>query len=228
MDTVRKLSMQAEQTLNSGLGNPYIMGTLKVLLVLYASRIAPDLPEYLSSWFSNTFVKIGLIFLMIYIAERDFQLAILIAIIFVLGTNVLSGRGVLESFANYNQEYTKHGNQTLIEPRSVIMPCVEGITPEELLESFEGDESQMHETIIYAFKKLYAMSKGKTAKERLMHIAKAVGLPYNYDPFAEHLDEATRNRNAGYLATMLINYGFTVKKGDKVCGQPGHDQPTCK
>ena len=96
--SLNDLSTKVEQTIRPVMTNPYVMAVLKVGLVLYAARIAPAPPALASQLFGNTFFKILAIFAIAYFAEVDFQLSILLAIVFVLGTNLLSGRKLLESF----------------------------------------------------------------------------------------------------------------------------------
>lgn len=55
---------------------------------LYAVQLVSRLPIFASKLFSNTILSISLIE---YLAKVDFQLAIIMSVIFVLGSNVLSG-----------------------------------------------------------------------------------------------------------------------------------------
>ena len=128
------------------LTNPYIMAIVKITLVLYASSISPVAPSYLHDALKNTFVKIVLIALMVYFIEKDLQLGLLIAIIYVIGMNLLAGRGALESFENYasyNKEYKSDGKFKLIEPKTMIYPGCLDITMTDLEEIFKGDISKM-------------------------------------------------------------------------------------
>ena len=88
MDTLKQYTYMIEKNVDKVLANPYIMATLKVTLVLYAAQLAPKLPTEAKTWFDNTFVKILGIMLLIYLSNKDFQLAILIAVILVLGANL--------------------------------------------------------------------------------------------------------------------------------------------
>ena len=95
---MEQLQKSITENLNVVLKNPYVMGILKVFLILYASQLAPRLPSGVSDMFSNTFVKIIAIALLAYLSELDFQLSILLAIIFVLGNNLLARGNLMESF----------------------------------------------------------------------------------------------------------------------------------
>ena len=89
METLRTTQSYVESTINYSLANPYIMAIVKVGLALYAAQIAPKTPEYLQVWFQNTYVKLIAIATIAYLGEKDIQLAILIAIVYVFGMNFL-------------------------------------------------------------------------------------------------------------------------------------------
>ena len=95
---MEQLQKSITENLNVVLKNPYVMAILKVFLIIYASQLAPRVPSAVSDMFSNTFVKIIAIALLAYLSELDFQLAILLAIIFVLGNNLLARGNMMESF----------------------------------------------------------------------------------------------------------------------------------
>jgi len=202
------------------LNNPYIMAVVKVSLALYAARIAPRLPESFTL-FDNTFVKIALICLMVYLANMDFQLALMIAIIYVLGVNKMSGRGFLESY----EEVDTHENEmsfetdikkltdllgkpvppafgTIIESHSDNYPGCEKVTMADLLAIFDGDAAKLQNALQYSYHQLVTqLPKDAASKDRLVRMAHAAGLPLNV-PF----DDA----NAPLIATYLINVGFLI------------------
>lgn len=196
-----EFSKMAESGLNKALVNPYVMAVVKLTLVIYAARIAPRLPDVVQKALENTFVKIFLLMLMVYISEKDFQLAVILAIIYVMGVNFMSGRGPLESFANYSSEYTSQTTSKLIEPKTAIYPGCLNMTIADLEKAFDGDQQKLTAATTLAFKELVSMAKDKSAKERFMQIAYATGLPYNI----KMTDE-----NAPYIATILVYRGFDL------------------
>jgi hypothetical protein len=202
------------------LNNPYIMAVVKVSLALYAARIAPRLPDSFTL-FDNTFVKIALICLMVYLANMDFQLALMIAIVYVLGVNKMSGRGFLESYG----EVDTHENEvafetdikkltdllgkpvppafgTIIESHSDNYPGCEKVTMADLLAIFDGDASKLQNALQYSYHQLVTqLPKDAASKDKLIRMAHAAGLPLNV-PF----DDA----NAPLIATYLLNVGFMI------------------
>jgi hypothetical protein len=202
MEYVRQIQDFTERMLQYPMSNPYVMAVLKVTLALYAAKIAPSPPEYLSELFKNSFVKIALIFLIIYLSEKDIQLALLLSVIYVFGMNLLSGRGLLESFSDYSPEYKSSGAK-LLEPKTMLYPGCENVTMDDLYNTFEGDLTKFNTTVQYAFQDLIARSKTKNAKELVTKLAYAAGLPYNLS--------FDKPETAPYIATLLVNYGFDIK-----------------
>jgi hypothetical protein len=205
MEYIKQAESFIESKIDYPLSNPYIMAVLKVTLILYAAQIAPSPPAYITALFKNVYVKLLAIFLIIYLAEKDIQLAILISVIYVFGMNLLSGRGLLESFSNYaeySNEYKSYGNMKLIEPKSMLYPGCESITMEELYKLFEGDNEKLQTSVQYSFQELMKNIKSKDDKEKLVKIAYAAGLPYNLS--------FDKPETAPYIATLLVNYGYKV------------------
>lgn len=207
MDSVKYTLSAVQKSSNFVLGNPYIMAIIKISLALYAAQIGPKLPSVAQQWLQNTYVKIALLIVMIYLSEKDFQLAVILAIAYVVLMNVLSGRGPLESFANYSSEYKKSG-QTLIEPVTMIYPGCEKLTMDDLGKVFDGDREELVKNANYAFRELIQKYKSQAGKETLTKIAYAAGLPYNRDFTDEH---------APYIATILMYQGMHLSDS---CTQP--------
>ena len=199
---------KAESGLQYILQNPYIMAIIKLTLALYAVKIAPNPPQFLDTLFQNVFFKIVALALIMYLANVDFQLAIILAVVYVISMNVASGRQFLESFtdknvyADYSREYKPYGNQKLVEPKINIYPGCQNITTQDLLAAFQGDQQKLLETVQYAFKELYQAAASKDAKDKLTSLAYATGLPYNVNwEYPE---------TAPYIATLLVNAGFKL------------------
>jgi len=230
MDSLQTIQDYTQSNLNFALKNPYLMAFLKITLVLYAARIAPQPPTFIQDSFQYTFVKIIAIALLAYLADVDFQLSVLMAIALVLGANLLSGRGIFESYDNmqddmavsqvgeHHSDMTKYttllgtpaeiGKQTLIESHSDNYPGCMSVTMADLLNVFDGDALKLQKTLQYAFHELNASLPEGDAKENLTRIARAAGLPYNVE---------LNDTNAPFIATILLNYGYKISEQ---CQQP--------
>lgn len=194
--------------IDKGLQNPYIMTVLKVFLILYAAQIAPKLPESVTHYFSNTWVKMVVLFFITYIVSKDIQLGIILAFLFVTSTNILSGKGAFENFANYSKDYVPSSNLKLISPRSEIYPGCYDVTLKDLVALFNGDSVKMQDIANKSFKELFITVSSKQDKGQLARIGDIIGLPDNI----EFNDE-----NAPYIATLLVNNGISV---NGVCRPP--------
>jgi hypothetical protein len=210
MNQINSTTKMIEAQLDQPLSNPYIMAILKISLALFAGQIAPRPPQYIQDIFKNTYAKIALISLIIYISEKDLQLALLISIIFVLGSNYLSGRDILESFqsisgkelAEYSPKYEITNKMTLLEGKSDIFPGCENITMDDLQKVFDGDVEKFSKAVNKSFKELVASAKDKQSKDRIMAIGHYAGLSRNMT--------FENPETAPYLATLLVNYGFNL------------------
>lgn len=236
MEAIKSVESVIKSNLDNVLQNPYVMAILKISLVLYASQLAPKLPNMALATLQNTFVKIVAIALIAYIAEVDFQLAIILAIIFVIGINISSGRGFFESYKNmgntgnmgmedqgpYFSDQTKYqtllqkpatvGNAVLLDSNSDNYSACDDIKMTDLLAVFDNDHLKLQNTVMYAYKELInKLPANSDAMSNLVKIAKACGLPGNVD-FTDY--------NAKYISTILIQYGFKISKN---CQAPNGD-----
>jgi hypothetical protein len=190
--------------------NKYVLAILKITIILYASILAPRLPEQAVGFLQSTPAKIVVVFLIAFSAFKDIQLSILLACAFVLSINVISGRGILESYGNISDVFSgKKNPQALIEPKSNIYPGCHDMTLGELLSFFENDSHKLQQTVHYVFKYLQENTDKTPAEKELLYYAQTAGLGHNVE---------LNDRNAPLIATMLLNYGY---KFSETC-QPPH------
>jgi len=64
----------------SWLDDPYVSGFLIVFLIVYASMAAPKLPNYIANLFDNTFFKLFIFFLIVYVSKRNATVALVAAV----------------------------------------------------------------------------------------------------------------------------------------------------
>jgi len=219
MEAIKSVETIVKSNLDNILQNPYVMAVLKITLILYASQIAPKLPNMALATLQNTFVKIAGIALIAYIANVDFQLAIILAIVFVIGINASSGRGYFESYGNTLEDYgpyyadqTKYqtllqkpavvGTATLLSGKSDEYPGCGDIKMADLLAVFDNDHLKLQNTVMYAYKELAnKLPKDSDAMSNLVKMVKAIGAPGNIQ---------FNDASAPILATILINGGFVI------------------
>lgn len=202
MDKISNVLQLVDSKLSAVLSNPYIMAILKLTLAIYGGQLAPKLPVGISDLLQKSYVKIFALFLIVYLGNRDLQLAIMLSIIYVVGVNLAAGRSLMESFSQFSGQMTPRGD--LLEPKSMIAPGCSTVTLQQLVDAFGGDRQKLLQTVEYTYHELVKeFPEGTPAKEQLEAVAKYIGVPYNMS--LERGDEV-----APYIATMLMYRGFTV------------------
>jgi hypothetical protein len=97
------------------LNNEYISWGLRIILVLYAAMVAPNLNKEISNIFDNVIVRLILACLIVFLSFHDTTLAILLAISFVVSIQTLNKHKVntitnpTESF--YGDDNTEENEQ---------------------------------------------------------------------------------------------------------------------
>ena len=61
-----------------------------MVLILYASLVAPKLPPFMVELLRNNFVRIIILFLIVWTGSKDPSLALLISICFVISMNYIT------------------------------------------------------------------------------------------------------------------------------------------
>ena len=84
-------TLRKRDYLLSGLkNNPYVYGSVIVLLLAYSGVIAPQLPDSIAVLFESTIFKILFLFMMLVIFKQNPTISLLMAIAFVLSLQTLS------------------------------------------------------------------------------------------------------------------------------------------
>ncbi len=79
--------------------NKYISTAITISLGLYTALLGPNLPKFVKDLFSNTLFRILILFLVVVRGNKDPQMAIMIAVAFVLTLDYIYVRDVKEKFA---------------------------------------------------------------------------------------------------------------------------------
>ena len=84
-----------EQHLNLLMDNIYLSSIVKIVLIMYGCIIAPKLPSSILRIIDNIFVKIFIIFIIVYITKHDLGVALLIAICFIITLQMINKNKLL-------------------------------------------------------------------------------------------------------------------------------------
>lgn len=199
------MSSKISSGLDTALENPWLMALIKVFLILYASKLAPS-SKVLDTFLSNTYVKLILIVIMIYLENKDIQMSILLAFILMFGITAF-GNPSIENFEDF-ATFKKSDLPIPLEPHTMLVPGCENITMEDIVAAFDNDKLALQTNIEKSFAEILAQLKSKTAKEKVIAMAYQVGLPYNVnwdDPLTAPL-----------VATLLVNYGVIINNKCKL------------
>jgi hypothetical protein len=78
--------------------DPVASNALRLVLVMYAGMAAPRLHPAIDRLFSHPAFRVLVLSLVLWTANRDPSLSLVLAMVFVVSMNTLSGRGMFETF----------------------------------------------------------------------------------------------------------------------------------
>lgn len=78
--------------------NTYVNAALTLFLVLYAGLAKPQLPTMITSLFDNALFRLVVLFLVAYLSSQNAQVALMVAVAFVVTMNMLSEQRMVEGF----------------------------------------------------------------------------------------------------------------------------------
>ena len=105
------------ESVNNQLNNLFNNNTFKtvtsLILALYAGAAAPNLPNSVIRLFDTMIGKLLFIFLIGYVASKDLQISLMIAVAFIVTLTVANNRRAVEGYANFE------GYKLPIEPDEI-------------------------------------------------------------------------------------------------------------
>jgi hypothetical protein len=91
------LNRTVNSVLDPILGNPYISATLKIFLMLYGTLAAPRIPAKYGHYFSNSYVRVFVMAMIMWIFNHDPSLSILIATVYFMVMNYTTRNAVQQA-----------------------------------------------------------------------------------------------------------------------------------
>jgi len=95
--------MSATKLFNDALAtleNKYIGTIVSLFLVLYGGLARPELPNFMKNLLANDIVRVLYVFLLAYIAEKNVQIALVCAVVFMVLNGLWADSQVKEAFDN--------------------------------------------------------------------------------------------------------------------------------
>lgn len=212
--------------------NKYVYTAITIMLGLYAALLGPELPQTVRKLFENTIFKMVILFLVVVRGNKDPQMALMIAIGYVLTLEYLQKQDVISGFASI----TSLGNDDDDDD------CISDIEA-QFSENFDGAlELDTFETVenlneIEAMANVefadedddgredfgdvedtdgeYELFSEDDEEERFTSEDDEQPLPYNYQGFANDDEEEERFANDDEEERLPYNYeGFGNNEDD--------------
>lgn len=95
---VKNILKTVESYLNIGKSNNYLTAALTIFVILYGSLAAPKLPPFIANLFNNPIFRLLCLFTIAWLASRNAQVAIIVAVVFTLVMNMLNVQQMAEGF----------------------------------------------------------------------------------------------------------------------------------
>jgi hypothetical protein len=112
-DTLKAFNGQMNDLLDTYVKKPTLInGIVHLLLILYAAKLAPQLPASILKLFDNTYFKLFVFSMILWTSQFNPSTAILIAIAFLVSTNYLNNKPLLEFLDNTNGTASVAPDQT--------------------------------------------------------------------------------------------------------------------
>lgn len=99
------------------LDNIYISTALSMFLIIYGAMARPELPNFIKDALKNDAIRLVYLFLLAYLSDKNPQVALVIAVFFMVGFGLLADSEVSESFEDAVEEevFTDNGNLDVID-----------------------------------------------------------------------------------------------------------------
>jgi len=127
-DTLKAFDVQMNSLLDTYVRKPtLIKGVVHLLLILYAAKLAPTLPNSVLRLFDNTYFKLFIFSLILWTAQFSPSTAILIAIAFLVSANYLNNKPLFEFIENTNGTTTvaPNGDVAMDSAMGSVQPIME-------------------------------------------------------------------------------------------------------
>ena len=97
--TVNRSVRRTDSSLTKVLANPYVYGLVVVLLAMYGPRLAPKLPTQVRKLFDSVYFRGAVMALVVYLTAKNLQLALIVAVGFILVLHIFNSLEIKERFA---------------------------------------------------------------------------------------------------------------------------------
>jgi hypothetical protein len=117
------------------LENKYIGTIVSLFLVLYGGLARPALPSFIKQLLANDIFRMLYVFLLAYIAEKNVQVALVCAVVFMVLNGLWADAEVKEAFESLDEETYEEDDDEA--------PDMDEFDDE--IESFEDDDEELYD-----------------------------------------------------------------------------------
>jgi len=97
-------------TLQTIMDNPLVIGLISIALTVYGPRLSPKLPDFIRNAFNNSFFRLIVLVLVIFIGSRNIRLSLVLAILFMVLMSITNNQNIKEDFEQQINEYYANYN----------------------------------------------------------------------------------------------------------------------
>ena len=136
MEYIKNFDSTIEQKMNPFKKTFYLKGILHLILVLYAAKLAPELPREVLSLFANQYFKLFIFSLILWTAQFSPSTAILISLAFMVSMNALNKKKLWEFLENDSENFN------ITNPVDFLDNISEGEREREYLDNVSEGEGE--------------------------------------------------------------------------------------
>ena len=107
-NSLREIQSLGSSLLTNTTENPVLYGILAMFLAMYGPRLHPRLPTVIRNLFNNNMFRFVVILLVIYMSNNNLQMALIVAIGFLLVTSIATSLDIDEHFARTKEGYADY------------------------------------------------------------------------------------------------------------------------
>jgi hypothetical protein len=97
-------------TLQTIMDNPLVIGLISIALTVYGPRLSPKLPDFIRNAFNNSFFRLIVLVLVIFIGSRNIRLSLVLAILFMVLMSITNNQNIKEDVEQQINEYYANYN----------------------------------------------------------------------------------------------------------------------
>lgn len=100
LNKLKNLVLRLLRPLLRQMGKPFVMGSVTLMIVLYAALAKPQLPGFMKDLMQSTIFRLVFIFLIAYTGDKNLSVSIIVAFAFMILFGLLAEIEVQEAFEN--------------------------------------------------------------------------------------------------------------------------------